>query len=306
MKAYAKTLGLQSARAQAHTFETIAEPIAQLRKMYPRAGAETLRTLLRNSYDMYVSRSVELFFFHLFANSRDRKLRDKIRRYLKLPKSDLAAGRRANPSNRRTTSPSYAAGVNHFWAMSRHDKWERFGLFWHGCVDGFSGKILWLDVWWNNSNPKYICAQYLKAVQNFGGTFHNSNPLRHKLIYYTRAGVPRVTQSGKGRENSNAAHAHTHIRRTLDPQLSDTIQHQWTHGDSNIGPGQMWWRFRKTWSPGFEDLLEKGITNQWYNADDIADRYVPMSYSHMLSELMRYQNKACFPLAGHPLAPSGG
>ena len=68
----------------------------------------------------------------------------------------------------------------------------------------------------------------------------------------------------------------------------------------------MWWRFRKTWSPGFEDLLEKGITNQWYNADDIADRYVPMSYSHVLSELMRYQNKACFPLAGHPLAPSGG
>src|SRR5579863_3828534 len=58
LKAYAKTLGLPSARAQAHTFDTIAEPIAQMRKMYPHAGAETLRILLRNSYDMYVSRYV--------------------------------------------------------------------------------------------------------------------------------------------------------------------------------------------------------------------------------------------------------
>jgi len=36
----------------------------------------------------------------------------------------------------------YAAGVNHFWAMDQHDKWKHFGLFWHGCMDGFSGKIL--------------------------------------------------------------------------------------------------------------------------------------------------------------------
>jgi len=58
LKAYAKTLGLQSARAQAHTFDTIAGPIAQIKKTYPNVGAETLRTLLRNSYDMYVSRYV--------------------------------------------------------------------------------------------------------------------------------------------------------------------------------------------------------------------------------------------------------
>jgi len=74
LKAYAKTLGLQSARAQAHTFDTIAGPIAQMRKMYPNAGAETLRTLLRNSYDMYVSRYVNHWPSSIFCtNSRDRK-----------------------------------------------------------------------------------------------------------------------------------------------------------------------------------------------------------------------------------------
>jgi len=175
LKTYAKALGLPTARSQAHTFDTIAEPIAQIREMFPRAGAETLRTLLRNRYDMYVSRYVTYQPYFFSTRTQETiNFRDKIRRYLKLPKPDLAPGRRANRSVRRTTGPSYAAGANHLWAMSRHDKWERFGLFWHGCVDGFSGKILWLEIWWNNSDPKYVCAQYLKAVQNFGGMFQFS------------------------------------------------------------------------------------------------------------------------------------
>ena len=53
-----KFLGLPSARSQCHTFETIAEPIAQRREKYPTAGANTLRIRLRNHYDIYVSRYV--------------------------------------------------------------------------------------------------------------------------------------------------------------------------------------------------------------------------------------------------------
>lgn len=53
---YAKTLGLKSARSEGHTSDTIATPISELREMYPNAGAELLRILLRNDYDMRVSR----------------------------------------------------------------------------------------------------------------------------------------------------------------------------------------------------------------------------------------------------------
>jgi hypothetical protein len=38
----------------------------------------------------------------------------------------------------------YMVRVNHFGAMDQHDKWKCFGLFWHGCMDGSTGKILWL------------------------------------------------------------------------------------------------------------------------------------------------------------------
>lgn len=94
--------------------------------------------------------------------------RNVIRQCLKLVEPDLAAGPIANRIVRRTF---YAAGVNHFWTMNQHDKWRRFGLFLHGCVDGFTGKILWLVIWWNNSNPRFICAQYLETVRRLGGMF---------------------------------------------------------------------------------------------------------------------------------------
>lgn len=55
-----KALGLSSARSQGHTFETIAGPIAELRAMFPNAGAIELRTNLLNKYDMRVSKYVTL------------------------------------------------------------------------------------------------------------------------------------------------------------------------------------------------------------------------------------------------------
>jgi hypothetical protein len=56
LKTYAKSLGLTSAHSQGHTFDSIAHPIADLRVMYPNAGAELLRTLLWNNFDIHVSR----------------------------------------------------------------------------------------------------------------------------------------------------------------------------------------------------------------------------------------------------------
>ena len=56
LKRYVKALGLTSARAQSHTFDTIAGPIAELRDMYPNAGAIELRTNLLNKFDMRVSK----------------------------------------------------------------------------------------------------------------------------------------------------------------------------------------------------------------------------------------------------------
>lgn len=56
LKGYVKLLGLTTARSGGHTFETIAGPIAELREMYPTAGANALHVYMRNHFDMHVAR----------------------------------------------------------------------------------------------------------------------------------------------------------------------------------------------------------------------------------------------------------
>jgi hypothetical protein len=161
-----KTLGLTNAWSEGHTFDTIADPIAELRVIFPNADASMLRVHLKNRYNMQVSRQVTICC--RLCKAEEIVYREVIGKYLKTTEPDLAA---APISKQPTHHMSYAVGVNHFWVMGKHDKWKHFGLFWHGCLDGFTGKILWLVVWWNNSNPKFVCAQYFDAVRNIGGKF---------------------------------------------------------------------------------------------------------------------------------------
>jgi len=74
--------------------------------------------------------------------------------------------RRAGRIRRRVF---YAAGVNHMWAFDQHDKWQKYGLRLHIGVEPFTGLILWLIIWWNNSNPKVPARQYFNAIRRTGG-----------------------------------------------------------------------------------------------------------------------------------------
>jgi hypothetical protein len=86
-------------------------------------------------------------------------------------------------------------------------------------------------------------------------------------------GAPLVTQSDPGTENYNIAYAHTFIRHALDTSLEGTIQHQWIRTCKNVKPKAAWWRLRAIWVPGFEEMLEIRVVQQWYNTDNITDRY---------------------------------
>ena len=82
-----------------------------------------------------------------------------------------------------------------------------------------------------------------------------------------------LTQSDHGTENYHIAYAQTDMRQKLDPGLSGTLQHRWMRGHTNIKPERAWGRLRDTWSKGFEDMLEIGVTSQWYDVSNPVDRY---------------------------------
>ena len=54
--------------------------------------------------------------------------------------------------------------------MAAWDKLKPFGFCVHGAIDGYSRKILLLEVGNSSSNPKIIAEYYLGYVRQIGGT----------------------------------------------------------------------------------------------------------------------------------------
>ena len=55
-------------------------------------------------------------------------------------------------------------GPNHAWHMDGYDKLKPDGFPIHGCIDGYSRRILWLEVGRTNNNPAAITKFYLNTV----------------------------------------------------------------------------------------------------------------------------------------------
>lgn len=74
-------------------------------------------------------------------------------------------------------------GPNFLWHLDGYDKLKPFGFPIHGCIDGYSRKLLWLKVASTNNHPDVIAHYYLSTVRKLGF-------------------VPRVIRSDRGMENS--------------------------------------------------------------------------------------------------------
>lgn len=156
----------------------------------------------------------------------------------------------------------WAAGVNDILAVDQHDKWKRFGLALHTGIDPFPGRIHWIKVWWTNSNPKLILSHYLETAEKFQRT---SMHIPNSNFPYYILDIPLVSQSDPGSENYGIANAHTTLRHLHDPSLVGTVQHCWMRQKKNVKPEIAWSQMRRRFTPGFENLLEVGVTNDWYD-----------------------------------------
>ena len=92
--------------------------------------------------------------------------RDDVRKILKVLDVEgvrLRKRRRLHKRKYRSTGP------NHAWHIDGHDKLKPYGFSIHGCIDGFSRKLLWLEVEISNKKPEIIANYYLRAVKQAGG-----------------------------------------------------------------------------------------------------------------------------------------
>jgi len=140
----------------------------------------------------------------------------------------------------------HAKGPNFIWHIDGHDKLKPYGFSIHGCIDGFSRRLIWLEIGPTNKNPEVIAKYYLDAVKQVGG-------------------VPNKMRSDDGTENSVIEAIHTYLRSVQGDgnagigsfiigrsTSNQRIEAFWSHLIKD-GPG--WWM------NFFKDLSDTGLYN---------------------------------------------
>lgn len=175
---------------------------------------------------------------------------------------DLVRQRKARRLRRKRF---WAAGVNDLFAVDQHDKWLRFGLALHTGIEPFSGRIMWMRIWHSNKNPQLILSYYLDTLTELGRKYFVKIGALY-VIDMSLLDMPLVTQSDLGTENFGIANAHTLLRQWHDPALQGTLQHRWMRTKKNVMLEITWSQLRRRFTPGFENLLDTGMSEGWYDA----------------------------------------
>ena len=89
------------------------------------------------------------------------------------------------------------------WHIDSHDKLKPYGFSIHGCIDGFSRKIIWLEVGSTNKLPEVVAGFYLEAISNL-------------------TGIPLSIKADDGTEHSLIQPIHVYLR-SLSGDLNENI-----------------------------------------------------------------------------------
>jgi len=105
----------------------------------------------------------------MFAKCKDRGLqvrKEDVRLILQVMDPE---GVQMRVSRRLVRRAYFAQGPNFIWHIDGYDKVKPYGLCISGCIDGYSRKIIWLNVYNTNNNPRIIGGYFLEAVKESGG-----------------------------------------------------------------------------------------------------------------------------------------
>ena len=151
-------------------------------------------------------------------------------------------GVKLRSKNRLERRKYFAAGPNDIWHVDGNDKLKPYGFSIHGCIDGYSRKIIWLKLSPSNKNPAEIAHHYLTTVKEVNG-------------------FPRRMRSDRGVENFTIAGMQRYFLRN---QLSNP-QNAFLFGKSTANQRiEAWWSFLlkrslNKWMNYFKDLIDQGL-----------------------------------------------
>ena len=135
-------------------------------------------------------------------------------------------------------------GPNYLWHIDEYDKLKPYGFCIHGAIDGFSRRIVWLEVASSNNDPRIIAQYFLDYVRQLGGT-------------------ARIVRGDRGTENGNLAAIQRFFRRSMNDDFSGDKSFMFGKSTSNQRIEAWWGRLRQGcadwWIEFFKDLRDSGL-----------------------------------------------
>lgn len=151
-------------------------------------------------------------------------------------------------SRRRLRRRQYRSkGPNYIWHIDGYDKLKPYRFCVHGAIDGYSRRIMWLEVGRSNNNPRLIASYFLDCVKEL-------------------VGVPRIIRGDQGTENVNVAAIQCFFR--YDDQDDFAGEKSFLYGRSVSNQRiEAWWGFLRRsdtewWINFFKDLKDQGLYNK--------------------------------------------
>jgi hypothetical protein len=123
----------------------------------------------------------------------------------------------------------------------------------HGCIDGFSRKIIWLNVYHTNNDPKVVAGYFLDAVSDHGG-------------------CPRIVRGDAGTENVNVKRIQEELMGSSRPGRA-TASYITGKSTSNQRIEAFWGQLRKQCTDHWIDLLST-LEEAGYFVGDFVDKNI--------------------------------
>ena len=151
----------------------------------------------------------------------------------------------AQRSRHRLQRRQYRArGPNFIWHIDGYDKLKPFGFCIHGAIDGYSRRLMWLEVGPSNNNPSIVAQYFVECVRQVGGT-------------------PRIIRVDCGTENVNTAAIQRFLRANSDDSFAGEKSFIYGKSVSNQRIEAWWGILRKScsdwWINYFKDMRNSGL-----------------------------------------------
>lgn len=137
-------------------------------------------------------------------------------------------------------------GPNYLWHLDGYDKLKPYGICIHGCIDGYSREIIWLEAASSNNNPRLIAGYFVDAVSKIRG-------------------CPKIVRADMGTENGTVRQLQIFLREDVTCNPNSVFLYGTSRCNQRI---ESWWgilrkEFAQFWMNVFESFKDDG----YYSGD---------------------------------------